>query len=417
MKIKFVVGIILLLSGTWSGSVSGQTLKIETYAGSPGVAGSVDGPRIEALLSSPTRIAIDADGTAYFTETLNHTIRRISPEGYVSLSGGKFDTSGSQDGPIEDARFFHPAGIAIGPPGSPFQGSIFVADQGNFVIRRIDPDGLVSTWAGTPGQSGYVDGPAAAARFVMPLDLEFDDAGHLYVSDRCAIRRISTDGVVSTWAGQLTCLHGDVEEGPRSAVKLGVVSGLAFDQQRNLYASQPNENVIRRFEPDPGEVSTVIGSGIRGWADGTWQDARMSGPVSLARHPSGSIYYVEHFNYVVREIVSGGTIRTVAGSPGIHGFSDGVGSMAIFSDAFGLDVAPDGSLLITDGNHVIRRATIMIDGDANGDGVLSVADIFAMIHYVFSNGAFPPGAADLDYDGKILVNDIFMLIHKIFSGP
>ena len=143
-------------------------------------------------------MAADSNGNIYIAETYNHCIRKMTPDGTVSTIAGVPGKQGSQDGNAKEATFNYCYGIAVG-----YDGSIFVADTYNYTIRRISVDGIVSTLAGSAGKSGYVDGNGNDARFSDPQGICVNSKGIIFVADRWnnCIRRITQDGTVTTFAG------------------------------------------------------------------------------------------------------------------------------------------------------------------------------------------------------------------------
>jgi sugar lactone lactonase YvrE len=179
---------------------------VTTFAGSPGNVGSTDGPGTEARFNTfaPTsespasmEVGIDRWDNLYVTDNNNHTIRKITPDGTVSTLAGKAGVSGYADGKGSDARFLYPSGVVVDAGGN-----VIVADFGNNVLRRITPDGDVTTVAGLPGTPGYADGPANDARFDdaplhWPHQLAMDATGAIYFTDfKYDTIRKATPGVI-----------------------------------------------------------------------------------------------------------------------------------------------------------------------------------------------------------------------------
>ena len=207
-----------------------------------------------ANFSTPTSVAVDAAGNAFVTNNGDNTILKISPGGAASVFAGKADASGSADGAGDVARFATPRGIAIDPAGN-----LYVADEGNSNIRKITPAGVVSTLAGTAGQSGSMDGTGFAARFAAPRALTVDTAGNVFVADtdNHAIRKITPAGVVTTFAGHAGA--AGATNGTGGAARFSEPRGIAVDAAGNVYVADTGNQAIRQITPD-GVVTTVAAS-------------------------------------------------------------------------------------------------------------------------------------------------------------
>src|SRR5271165_2695403 len=181
-----------------SSSSADTSPKLSLLAGVAPQARSIDGTGHSAMLNAPTGVAIDRSGTLYVAEIGASDIRRITPQGVVTTVAGVPGVVGSADGTGAAARFSTPCGIAADGAGT-----LYVADTGNSAIRKISPSGVVTTLAGSAGLTGSADGTGAAAHFNRPCGIAIDDAGNLFVADtgNSTIRRISPAGRVSTLAG------------------------------------------------------------------------------------------------------------------------------------------------------------------------------------------------------------------------
>ena len=187
------------LIGGLAQPLSAQGFDWQTLAGSTRGPGSQDGTLAETRVGGLSGVVADAAGNLYFTDAANHTIRKLSAAGISSTIAGMPGQAGSDDGTGEAARFMGPAGIAINS-----EGVLFVADTANQLIRRISVTGEVTTLAGQPGITGTSDGPGAEAKFNYPQGIAVGPGDVVYVTDTYnhSIRKISADGVVSTFAGK-----------------------------------------------------------------------------------------------------------------------------------------------------------------------------------------------------------------------
>jgi sugar lactone lactonase YvrE len=237
-------------SGNWRiRRMALATNLVETVAGS-GVSSSVDGPVSVATFVYPQALASDAAGNLYVGDA--GAVRRISNTGVVSTFAGKPSDYGSADGVGTLARFGQPAGMAMDS-----HGNLIVADSGNFVIRRIAPDGTVTTLAGKAGQPGYVNGLGSEARLGNVTYLAIDNADNVYFTDsNHAIRKVSPGGEVSPVAG--APYSSGLIDDLGAFARFNGPKGLAFDARGNLYVADSSNNAIRRITPG-GQVSTVMG--------------------------------------------------------------------------------------------------------------------------------------------------------------
>jgi len=276
-------------------------------AGSPGAAGSADGAGSAARFNQPGGIAVDGSGAIYVADTGNATIRRITAAGAVTTLAGSPLVRGSADGTGASASFSSPTGLAVDAAGT-----IFVADTFNATIRRITPGGVVTTLAGAPAQRGEADGAGGAARFNQPSGLAVDGAGVLYVADTYnhTIRRIAPDGTVTTLAGSAG-ISGAVDLTGANAL-FNQPAGVAADAAGTVYVADTGNGTIRRISR-AGAVSTLAGvAGIAGLGDGGGVNALFNQPRALAADGTGQVFVADTGNAAIRRITPGGTVTTLA---------------------------------------------------------------------------------------------------------
>lgn len=340
-----------------------------TVAGSGFSGFSGDGGAARAAnLNGPQGLAVAADGTLYIADTANHRIRRVTPDGMITtVAGGGSALDGDSTRAATSVRLVLPASVLLAPDGS-----LYVADTGNHRIRRIAPDGTLSTLAGSGSTSigGYSGdgGSADMARLNSPNALALHPDGSLYVADtgNQRIRRIAPDGTISTVAGNGSAgATGD--GGPATSARLNGPQGLALALDGTLYIADTNNHRIRVVSPD-GIIRTLAGNGSAGSIGdgGLARDAQFNAPTRLVLDQGGTLYIADTNNHRIRMITPDGIIRTRAGST--NGFSgDGtLASTARFYSPVALALAQDGTLYIADRfNHRIRtlgRASLEIIG-------------------------------------------------------
>lgn len=327
------------------------TVLVSTWAG--GAEGYADGQGLTAQFDKPIGIVLDSNGTIYVSDSKNNRIRKIVSDQSrtVSTFAGS-GADGDTDGSALSAEFSSPTGLAIGPDGE-----LYVADRTNHKIRKIAPDGTVTTVAGT-GTAGFTDGTRAAAQFDLPNDVAVTSDGTIFVADyyNHSIRKITSDGEVSTLAGNGA--SGFVN-GIGSSAQFSGPTGLALSPDETVvYVVDTNNGAIRTVHISTGEVSTLTGVGrVTSSEDGTLDEATFEAPAGIAVDGNGRIYVSQTSGYI--RMISNGRVETIAGT-GVRGYRDDTGSAAEFDYPFHLTVNQEGTVLfIADNyNNRIRRITV-----------------------------------------------------------
>jgi sugar lactone lactonase YvrE len=336
-----------------------EPLNVTTLAGHPS-AGWQDGGASVATFAGPNGLAVDAAGSLIVADSVNNVIRRIDPTGQVSTIAGKSGVAGCVNGYATEARFFQPTGVACSP-----NGRIYVADASNHMVRVIYPSGQVDTLAGSSDSVGSRDGIGAAAQFSFPVAIAADAYGNAYVADGSdsIIRKITPEGSVTTIAGS-TAQPGDhgvispphtVNEGSNDgigpAAQFYFPNGIAVDTAGNVYVADSGNQTIRKIDPS-GVVTTIAGQPKQsGYADGSAIAAKFNGPNGLAVDAQGNVWIADSRNYVVRILDTKGMVSTVAGLAGVPGTNNGIGSAARFSRPMGVAIRPNGQAYVSDADN------------------------------------------------------------------
>ena len=289
-----------------------------------------------ATFNSPVAVAFNG-GVTYVIDEFNSCIRKVN-NGIVSTFVGN-SASGYADGQGASAYFSNPKGMAIDAAGN-----IYVADTFNNRIRKVTAAGVVTTIAGD-GTAGYADGQGVAAKFNNPYSLTLDTAGNIYVADtkNNRIRKISTSGAVTTIAGYFFSGYLD---GPATVAQFQNPKGIAIDNTTGiLYVTDTTNNRIRKIATD-GTVSTFAGS-TAGSADGQGTAANFSNPIGITIDSAGNFYVGDYFNSVVRKVSNTGLVSTYAGNR-ISQYLDGIGNVASFYFPVGVATDPDGNVYVAD---------------------------------------------------------------------
>jgi sugar lactone lactonase YvrE len=364
----FALLLLLIVAAFTTASRLSAAYFVQTIAGTAEQTGSTNGTGTEARFFNPIGVVADAAGNVYVGDTGNNLVRKISPTGTVTTLAGS-GVLGSADGTGAAAQFSYPWGLAIDSAGN-----LYVCDSGNHTIRKITPEGVVTTLAGSAGQSGSTDGTGANARFSHPSSIAIDGSGNLFVTDynNSTIRKITPAGAVSTLAGSAG--QFGFADGQGSSAVFNYPDGIAVDSAGDIWVSDSNNHVIRHVSAG-GFVTTIAGAaGASGSQDGFGSVARFSNPIGITVGPDNALYVVDSHNHAIRRVLTNGDVSTVAGSLGVSGAVDGRADQARFNNPTALALAPGGTLIVTDTfNHVVRsvyagRDGGKVDPDVNGDG-------------------------------------------------
>jgi trimeric autotransporter adhesin len=331
---------------------------IRTLAGTGTYGSGGDGATAAAatigLLDS---IAADGAGNVYLVDTNQERVRRVNAAGVIDtvLGTGTGGFNGDSN-PPKSTRLNMPRGLAVDGAGS-----LYVAEQNGQRVRKMTMAGVVSTIAGT-GVSGYAGdgGNGAAAKVANPLRVAADALGNVYIMEHRRIRKVTTAGVISTFAGSNDgALIGD--GGPVENAFFDGPEKLTADAAGNIYIADQWNYRVRKVSTD-GIVSTVAGTGVPGYSGdgGPATNADLDYPISVAVDNSGNVYLSDRFNGRVRKVTPGGTISTYAGG-GTGGYSPAnqSGIPAVGAVMLGMhDLTTDaaGNLYIADGMR-LRKVT------------------------------------------------------------
>ncbi|WP_454801647.1 hypothetical protein [Mucilaginibacter phyllosphaerae] len=310
---------------------------VSTFTGAG--AGYVNATGTAALFNHPTAVTADAAGNVYVSDSYNSVIRKITPDGVTSTVAGT-GTLGYVDGPGATAQFYAPAGLAVDAGGN-----IFVADMGNNIIRKISADGVVTTLAGN-GSAGYANGTGNAATFNSPSGIAIDAQGDLLVTDmgNSLIRKVTQAGVVTTIVGNRGV--GYINASGINAT-LNKPSGIALDVSGNMYITETGTNSVRKIDKSY-MVSTFIG--------GLDSLAYAVGKPQAISIDANNNFYIADANGRILKVSKDKVLTILAGTSGTTGDADGVGTAASFYDPRGIVADKQGHVYVADyNNNRIRK--------------------------------------------------------------
>jgi trimeric autotransporter adhesin len=406
---------------------------ISTVAGNGFSGYSGDGGQaIAAQLNAPTGLALDRAGNLYVGDTGNNVVRKVSADGVITTFAGNGNQGYTGDNTAATTTALNqPQGLAWDSGGN-----LDIADTINNRIRRVSPDGIITTVAGNGlanysgdnvGGTGIVsstgdNGPATNASIVLPTDVAADQSGNLFVTDfgNSKIRQVSSGGIITTLIGNQDGVP--LEEGQAAAsIRLAGPTGVAVDSAANVYLTEGSvgagsglvQGDFRVWKISGGVFARVAGTGLQSYSGdgGAASIAQLNTPTNVAIDSAGALYIADALNHRIRKMTPGGSIVTVAGT-GVAGFS-GDGKLAVnaqLNSPHGVAVDSSGTIYIADTNNNRVRVvtpegviyTLAGNGNAGffGDGGMA---ILGALH--------APQAIAVDRNGNFYIADT--LDHRV----
>jgi sugar lactone lactonase YvrE len=368
MAVLLICGVALAGCGAMGGPEEASKPKPEltTVAGGGGLDLGDGGPATKAGFCGTSDVTLDAEGNMYIADggiycsgPGGYTVRKVNPAGTITTVAGTGVPGFSGDGgPATKAQLNVPFAVAVDR-----EGNLYITDENNYRIRKVDKDGIITTFAGT-GEGGYSGdgGPATSAQLRDPGNMTFDARGNLYLADYSSVRKIDPSGTITTFAGTGQAgFSGD--GGPATEAKLTALD-VALDGRGNMYITDTKNQRIRKVDKD-GIIHTVAGSGKKGYSGdgGPATEAALNDPWGIAVDGEGNLFFGDHHNSVIRKVDSDGTIATVAGT-GETGFNreKGPATKVWLNQPIGLFFDDDSSVLYIADTFNARIRALRLEG-------------------------------------------------------
>lgn len=333
---------------------------------STAIGGGPNGiPAVDANLYNPYGVALDTAGNVYIASFNQHRVFKVNASGTITVVAGSGAQGYSGDGVAggaSAASLFHPYALAL--DGS---GNLYIADQYNCVIRKVDSSNTITTIAGTPQSCGYSGdgGKATAGQLYYPAGVAVDASGNLFIGDdsNCVVRRvILSSDVISTYAGNHSCGYSG-DGGAATSAQLNSVSGVGTDSSGNLFVADSGNCVIREVVRSTQKINTVAGNHTCGYSGdgGPAINAEMNQSFGLV--VSGTtITFSDYYNQRIRQFTVGGNINTVAGNGSACSGTCGEGGPAINAEVYspvGLAATSAGTIYVANNqNYVVDNFTV-----------------------------------------------------------
>jgi sugar lactone lactonase YvrE len=290
---------------------------ITTFAGNGMAAFAGDGgPAVNASLSAPSSVALDTVGNLYIADTSNNRVRKVDPNGVITtLAGNGMATFAGDGGLAVNASLSAPSNVALDTVGN-----LYIADTSNR-IRKVNTNGAITTFAGN-GMAAFAgdNGLAVNASLNFPMGIAVDANGSLYIADTAnsRIRKVDTTGLITTFAGNGTLGYGG-DGGPAVNATLNGPRGVAFDTAGNLYIADTGNNRVRKVDTN-GLIITLAGNGMAAFAGdgGPALNASLNAPTAIAVDNTGNLYIGDATDNRIREVKS--LVITTAVGSGVNSY-------------------------------------------------------------------------------------------------
>jgi uncharacterized protein (TIGR03437 family) len=350
------------------GSIPQFTISTIAGNGTAGYSGD-GGPALNAELNNPHGIAVDAAGNLYIADKLNSRVRKVAPDGTMTTFAGTGVAGSAGDGgPAASALLTTPERVSLDATGN-----LYIADIGAYCVRKVDLHGVITTVAGS-GQQGFCGsgGPAIAACMHGPEDVVPDAAGNLFIADFDVVWKVDTKGIITVVAGNAVQGYSG-DGGPATSASMNAVQGVAVNANGDLFIADQGNFRIRKVSG--GIITTIAGTGTSGFSGdgGPATSAQVSLLGNLRLDNAGDLYFADNSNCRVRVLLTNGTIVTATGD-GTPGFSgDGGSALSAQLQPDSVAIAPSGSVYFSDVTNERVRRLVPVAPSIGAGGIISAS--------------------------------------------
>jgi DNA-binding beta-propeller fold protein YncE len=333
-----------------SGAAAEGTLSV--FAGTGASGAPTPGPATSSDLDAPTDVVVAPSGDVYIADADNNQVLKVTPDGTLSVFAGTGASGVPTPGPATSSDLDYPVGIAVDASGN-----VYIADEGNFRIEKVTPEGTLSVFAGTGTPGVPTPGPATSSALSDPVSVAIDSSGNVYIADQGSYRvlKVTPDGTLSVFAG--TGSSGAPTPGPATSSPM-MPFYVAVDSSDDVYIADGGSNRVLKVTAG-GTLSFFAGTGVSGLpTPGPATSSALGSPYGLRVDASGNVYVADYESSMVVKITAGGTLSIFAGTGTAGSPTPGPATSSDLNYPWGVGVDASGNVYIADtGNSLVLKVS------------------------------------------------------------
>jgi outer membrane protein OmpA-like peptidoglycan-associated protein/sugar lactone lactonase YvrE len=326
---------------------------LAVFAGTGTYGAPTPGPATSANLGTPTGVAADASGNVYLTDQANNEVDKVSAAGTLSVVAGNGSMGAPTPGPATSSRLKNPTGVAVDASGN-----LYIADEGNQRVEKVDTSGTLSVIAGTGSMGAPTPGTATSSQLRFPFAVAVDASGNVYIADEgnSVVEKVTPSGTLSLFAG--TGSSGAPTAGPAASSQLDTPLGVAVDASGDVYIADTYNHEIEKVDTG-GTLAVIAGTGTSGAAiAGPATSSHLTFPFGVGVDASGNVYIADSNNNHIEKVDTGGALSIIAGTGSSGVPTAGPALSSAIGQIQGLGVDPAGDVYTGDpNNRVVEKIT------------------------------------------------------------